>query len=88
MVSQTTSVSIVYSTICSGADEKKTSKLRVTGLCEGNSSVTGGFPAHRANNAENVSILMTSSWALGQSYEATQKDENDIYETNFNHNKC
>ena len=35
---------------------KKTSKLRVTGLCEGNSPVTGEFPAHRANNAENVSI--------------------------------
>ena len=25
----------------------KTSKLRVTGLCEGNSLVTGEFPAHR-----------------------------------------
>ena len=36
---------------------KKTSKLRVTGLCEGNSPVTGEFPAKRASNAENVSIL-------------------------------
>ena len=35
---------------------KKTSKLRVTGLCEGNSPVTGGFPAQRASNAEHVSI--------------------------------
>ena len=35
---------------------KKTSKPRVTGLCEGNSPVTGEFPAQRANNAENVSI--------------------------------
>ena len=35
---------------------KKTSKLRVTGLCEGNSPVTGDFPAHRASNAEKVSI--------------------------------
>ena len=26
---------------------KKTSKLRVTGLCQGNSPVTGEFPAHR-----------------------------------------
>ena len=34
----------------------KTSKLRVTGLCAGNSPVTGKFPAHRASNAENVSI--------------------------------
>ena len=35
---------------------QKTSKLRVTGLCEGNSPVTGEFPAQRASNAENVSI--------------------------------
>ena len=35
---------------------KKTSKLRVIGLCAGNSPVTGEFPAQRANNAENVSI--------------------------------
>ena len=35
---------------------KKTPKLRVTGLCEGNSPVTGEFPAQRASNAENVSI--------------------------------
>ena len=31
---------------------KKTSKLRVTGLCEGNSLVTGEFPAQKASNAE------------------------------------
>ena len=35
---------------------KKTPKLGVTGLCAGNSPVTGEFPAQRANNAENVSI--------------------------------
>ena len=35
---------------------KKTSKLRVTGLCEGNSLVTGEFPTQRASNTENVSI--------------------------------
>ena len=35
---------------------KKTSKLRVTGLCVGNSPVTGEFPAQRASNAENVFI--------------------------------
>ena len=35
----------------------KTSKLRVTGLCERNSPMTGGFPAQRARNVENVSIL-------------------------------
>ena len=35
---------------------KKTSKLRVTGLCEGNSPVTDEFPEQMASNAENVSI--------------------------------
>ena len=31
---------------------KKTSKLRVTGLCEGNSPLIGEFPAQMASNAE------------------------------------
>ena len=35
---------------------KKTSKLRVTVLCAGNSPVTGEFPAQIASNAEKVSI--------------------------------
>ena len=34
----------------------KTSKLRVTGLCVGNSQGTGEFLAQMASNAENVSI--------------------------------
>ena len=55
MVSQTTSLTIVYSTVYPGAD-KKTIKARVTGLCAGNSPVTGEFPAQRASNTENVSI--------------------------------
>ena len=35
---------------------KKAPKLRVAGLCAGNSPVTGEFPAQRVSNAENVSI--------------------------------
>ena len=35
---------------------KKTSKLRVTGLCAGKSSGTGEFPAQSISNEENVSI--------------------------------
>ena len=35
---------------------REASKLRATGLCEGNSPGTGEFPAQRASNAENVSI--------------------------------
>ena len=48
---------------------KITSKLRVTGLCVGNSPGTGEFPAQRASNAENVSIwwrhhMMTCMWPM------------------------
>ena len=53
MASQITSFTIVCSTVYSS---KKTSKLRVTGLCAGNSPVTGEFPAQMASDAENVSI--------------------------------
>ena len=47
---------------------KKTSKLRVTGLCAGNSPGTGEFPAQMASDAENVSIwwrhhAMVPSWS-------------------------
>ena len=35
---------------------RKASKLHVTGLCEGNSPLTGEFPAQRASNAEKDSI--------------------------------
>ena len=35
---------------------KKTSKLRFTGLCDGNRPVTGGFPSQRASDAENVTF--------------------------------
>ena len=53
MPSQITSLAIVYSTVYS---DKKTSKLRVNGLCAGNSPGTGEFPAQMASKAENVSI--------------------------------
>ena len=55
IASQITGVSFMCSNVCSGKS-KKTSKLRVTGLCEGNPQVTGGFPSQRTSNAENVSI--------------------------------
>ena len=45
---------------------KKTSKPRVSGLCEENSPVTSKFPAQTASNAENVSI-----WWRHQVYERT-----------------
>ena len=57
MASEITSLTIIYSTFYSGGDQiKKTSKLRVTGLCGGNSPVVEEFPAQMASNAKNVSI--------------------------------
>ena len=55
MASQITGVSIVCSTVCWGADLENI-KLRVTGLCDGNPPITGGFPSQRASNVENISI--------------------------------
>ena len=58
-----TSLTIAYSSVFFRRRSKKIWKLRVTGLCAGNSPVTGEFPAQRASNAENVSISITSSWS-------------------------
>ena len=43
MASQITGVSIVYSTVCSGADQRNT-EAHVTGLCERNTPVTDESP--------------------------------------------
>ena len=43
---------------------KKRSKFRATGPCEGNPRVTGWFPSQRASNAENISYLVRSYWAI------------------------
>ena len=56
VASPITSLTLVYSTVYSNRRSKKTSKLRVTGLCAGNSPGTGEFPTQRASNAKNVSI--------------------------------
>ena len=48
---------------------KKTWKLRVTGLCAGNSPGTGEFPAQMASNAENVSIWWRHHDRVGRYYE-------------------
>ena len=56
MASQITSLMIVYSIVYSGRDQRKHQSSAFTRLCEGNSPVTGEFPAHRPSFAENVSI--------------------------------
>ena len=56
MASEITNLTIVCSTVTFRRRSKKTPKHRVTGLCVGNSQVTGELPAKMASNAENVSI--------------------------------
>ena len=57
MASRITSLTIVYSTVYSGADHKENIKApRHWPLCEGHSPVTGEFPTQKASDAENVSI--------------------------------
>ena len=56
MASQITGVSNCMLSRSFRYRSKKTSKLRVTGLCEWNPPLTGGFPSQRASNAENTSI--------------------------------
>ena len=56
MVSQSTSVFDCLPNHLFRHRSKKTSMLHITGLCEGNSPLTGEFTAPRANNAEHVSI--------------------------------
>ena len=65
MTSQITILTIVYSTVLFRRRSKKTSNLRVTGLCAGNSPVTGEFPAQMASNQLSAKCfhLMTSSWS-------------------------
>ena len=55
IASQITSLTVFYSTVYSDADQMKR-KLRVTGLCAGNSPVTGEFSTQMASNAESISI--------------------------------
>ena len=71
--SQIISVTIVYSTVYSRRRSKKTSKLCVTGLCEWNSLATGEFPAQRASNAEEVSILWRHHELCGKTHPSTNK---------------
>ena len=54
MVSQITSLTIVYSTVDSYADQRKHQSS--ASVAFGNSTGTGEFPAEMASNAETVSI--------------------------------
>ena len=55
MASQITSLTTVYSTVCSGTDQRKHKALRHWHLC-GEFTGDRWIPAQMANNVENVSI--------------------------------
>ena len=55
MASQITCVSIVYSTVCLGAYQRKHQSSMSLAFVRGMSPVTIEFPAQRASDAENVS---------------------------------
>ena len=57
---------------------KKTSKPRVTGVCDGNSPVTGDFPAPKSSTAENVSI----SWRQHEWSKRVRTNEFTVKRTN------
>ena len=57
MASQITSLTIVYSTVCSGAEWKHQSSASLAFVL-GYSPVTGEFPAQMDSNVENISIWL------------------------------
>ena len=60
-----------------GRRSKKTSKLRVTGLCAGKSPGTGDFPAQMVSNAENISIW----WRHHGTVPAGTRRNNNVFTT-------
>ena len=61
---------------------KKTSKLRVIGLCAWNSPGAGEFPAQMASNAENVSIWWRHhEWRLSWYHDSSQVSVSKINAT-------
>ena len=50
---------------CADQSKHQNSASTVTGLCVGNSPVTGHFPAQMASNAENVSIWWPNHYVSG-----------------------
>ena len=46
------------------ADQRKHQSSASLAFCEGNSLGTGEFPEQRSSNAENVFIMITSSWVI------------------------
>ena len=56
VASQITSLTIVYSTVYSDADQRKYQSPASQAFVSGNSPGTGEFPAQMASNVENISV--------------------------------
>ena len=78
IASQITSLTVVYSTVYSRHRSKKTSKLRATGLCVGNSPGPVNSP-HKGPVTRKCFHLMTLSLSWAKS---------DIWRRNCNRKKC
>ena len=86
MAFQIISITIVYFNRLFRRRSKKTSKLRVTGLCEGNSPMTSGFPAQRASNAEKISIWWRHQGQRGN-IPSYHRINGELYENNGCHDR-
>ena len=67
---------------------KKTSKLRVTDLCVGNSPVIGELPAQRASNVEKVSIWLrhhgvAATWLSWEYHIYLECSPSNVYQTTW-----
>ena len=62
---------------------KEKSKLRVTGLCEGNSPVTSGYPAQGASNAEKFPFDDVIMYSLNQCSQCIIKETERNSEIRF-----
>ena len=77
IASQITSLTIVYSTVYPGADQRKHQSSASLAF-EGNSLMTDEFPAQRASNAETVSIWWRhhdQEWEMLTYYDVSFKNQ-------------
>ena len=88
MASQITSLTIIFLNCLFKRRSKKTSKLRVTDLCAGNSPVTGELPAQRASDVEKVSIWwrhhgVAATWLSWEYYIYLECSPSNVYQTTW-----
>ena len=88
VMSVITSLTIVHSTLYSWRKSKKTSKLCVTGFCEGKSPGTGEFRSQRASNAENVPFDDVMMFTEARTLQVTGRDDIDYMRWSHSYYFC